>query len=918
CATDVPATVDLTAVDNCDGDITVSPTVVVTPGSCVNNFVEVRTWTFVDVCGNESSISQTITVNDDTAPAAPAAPADEMLQCATDVSAPIDLTAVDNCDGDITVSPTVVVTPGSCVNNFVEVRTWTFVDLCGNESSVSQTITVNDDTAPIITCPVDQTLSCFETVPTPYMNAADFIAGGGTISDNCTNLLTEFTVFSQDDDNGGDNCPGNSRTVVRTYFIQDACGNTTSCEQTFTYLESTQGPVITSVLPSCFKYCASLANPMESDVTFETDCSFGGTVSITGPTQIGQDNCPGSIYRYTYTVTDDCGRTSVPVTRDFIIGNDGPTIECVPFNLLLECGDPNNTDYIADYIGAVTANSSCELGLTISHSPTNFNNITCNSSTVVTFIATDECGRTASCTTTINISDNTAPVITSTYVDGVCNEAVCGSDVNFWFNNWKSKVLEGLTATDACDSNVSFTTTGSPNSPVQNCPDGTAETVVTWIANDNCGNTSDISYTFYVVPTDSPAPSPGIMGMVATEQTETVENVSVTLEGNGLSISDQTAADGIYQFENLLEGQNYSVTPLLDEDPLNGVSSYDLVLIAKHILQLQALDSPYKIIAADVNNSGSVTTLDLVSLRKLVLHIDENFTNNTSWRFVEAAYVFPTPTNPFASTFPEEVFINGLAADEQHDFVAVKVGDVNNSAIANQFVQAEDRTNLDELLFKVKDQALVAGETYEVSFETTNFNMIHGYQFTLNFDETALAFQNVSANDLAGVSVDNFGLRYLEEGLITTNWTNTEAISLERDAKVFTVSFIARKDVQLSEVLSINSRYTNAEAYNGALELMNVSLRFDEGRNLENGFHLYQNTPNPFDQETSISFELPAAGPATLSIYNATGILLLEKKGDYAKGFNTITVSSDRLTAGLLYYELVNDHHRLVRKMILN
>ncbi|MFK7806912.1 MAG: hypothetical protein AB8F74_03835, partial [Saprospiraceae bacterium] len=122
CATDVPAPIDLTAVDNCDGDITVSPTVVVTPGSCVNNFVEVRTWTFVDACGNESSISQTITVNDDTAPVAPAAPADEMVQCATDVPALIDLTAVDNCDGDITVSPTVVVTPGSCVNNFVEVR----------------------------------------------------------------------------------------------------------------------------------------------------------------------------------------------------------------------------------------------------------------------------------------------------------------------------------------------------------------------------------------------------------------------------------------------------------------------------------------------------------------------------------------------------------------------------------------------------------------------------------------------------------------------------------------------------------------------------------------------------------------------------------------------------------------------------
>ena len=110
CAADVPAAVDLTAVDNCDGDITVSPTEVVTAGSCPNMFTLVRTWTFTDGCDNESEISQTITVNDDIAPVAPAAPAAVTVQCAADVPAAIDLTAVDNCDGDITVSPTEVVT----------------------------------------------------------------------------------------------------------------------------------------------------------------------------------------------------------------------------------------------------------------------------------------------------------------------------------------------------------------------------------------------------------------------------------------------------------------------------------------------------------------------------------------------------------------------------------------------------------------------------------------------------------------------------------------------------------------------------------------------------------------------------------------------------------------------------------------
>ena len=170
CADDVPMPIDLTAVDNCDGDITVSPTDELTPGSCANNFTIVRTWTFTDVCGNASSVSQTITVNDDIAPVAPAAPATVTVQCAADVPAAVDLTAVDNCDGDITVSPTDVMTPGSCANNFTIVRTWTFTDVCGNESSVSQNITINDNTVPVApSAPADFTGQCSDDVPMPCL-----------------------------------------------------------------------------------------------------------------------------------------------------------------------------------------------------------------------------------------------------------------------------------------------------------------------------------------------------------------------------------------------------------------------------------------------------------------------------------------------------------------------------------------------------------------------------------------------------------------------------------------------------------------------------------------------------------------------------------------------------------------------------
>ena len=141
---------------------------------------------------------------------------------------------------------------------------------------------------------------------------------------------------------------------------------------------------------------------------------------------------------------------------------------------------------------------------------------------------------------------------------------------------------------------------------------------------------------------------------------------------------------------------------------------------------IQALDSPYKLIAADVNNSGHISAFDMVELRKLILLIDSEFANNTSWRFVDGTYVFADPTNPFVSTFPETYNINGLSQNEIADFIGVKIGDVNGSAIPNQLVSSDTRDELEDLNFTLRDQKLFPGEEYVVDFKTKDFTMVLG------------------------------------------------------------------------------------------------------------------------------------------------------------------------------------------------
>ena len=58
----------------------------------------------------------------------------------------------------------------------------------------------------------------------------------------------------------------------------------------------------------------------------------------------------------------------------------------------------------------------------------------------------------------------------------------------------------------------------------------------------------------------------------------------------------------------------------------------------------------------------------------------------------KADFVFPDPTNPFSGYFPEIYNINDFDLDMMEaDFIAIKVGDVNGTAVPNNLLGLEDR-----------------------------------------------------------------------------------------------------------------------------------------------------------------------------------------------------------------------------------
>jgi hypothetical protein len=166
-------------------------------------------------------------------------------------------------------------------------ETWTATDNCGRIlAPVTRVITVVDNTLPVFTfCPPGANLSCNpQSFPAP---------GNATATDNCgTPVIT--SVLGNAVNTGGCNW---SRT--RTYTATDACNNTATCTQVFTYTVDVTPPSITCAPNKTIGCNDALVfdNPTVSD-----NC---GTVTLTFT-----DVVSGNEYTRTWTAKDGCNNSA--------------------------------------------------------------------------------------------------------------------------------------------------------------------------------------------------------------------------------------------------------------------------------------------------------------------------------------------------------------------------------------------------------------------------------------------------------------------------------------------------------------------------------------------------------------------------------------------------------------------------------
>lgn len=809
-------------------------------------------------------------------------------------------------------------------------------DYFGNENLCMVTVDVQSKNSPFIVCPPAVTIDCTDNLNDYNLTLQPTIGG------NC-NIVSNLPT---NEDHIDAMCGTGS--VIRTWTVVDEVGETASCTQLITITDANlfDSTGISWPLDTTISGCQTTfeIEPQNLPVT-----PLNYSMPIIDYEGCGIDPVPSHLDQY-FTVTDSACfkvvRTWTVIDWCQHVANDPNSAGIWSYQqvikivddeapILTNCDDrefDNETNDCSPIVVDLSINvEDCadSLDLVISWEVDEFNdgsindfglgmntsNAYPNGAHRIVYTVNDKCGNSESCEFIFTIVDGQNPTISCASLNIEIMPASGMIDVPV------NSLLFGVAdnCSDTIDLQISYSANVNDTIMTFTCDEIGSNTIEIWVTDeagnqDLCITQLNIQDNMMVCDDDTLVV---VSGGIFNEDDFPINGVNVSVNS---TTSISTGQNGVFTFNDLPGGGDYSITPEKDDDLLNGVTTYDMALISKHVLNVKKLDSPYKMIAADVNNSGAITTMDLVHLRKAILHINDFFPDNRSWRFIENEYEFPDSDNPFFETIPEVINYNNLTQNAiENDFIGIKIGDVNGSANPSSAQSLDDRNSFDPFYLKTNDQLLEKGKDVVIDFYPEKMESLEGFQFTLQFDPNKVTFIDILETDLMNRS--NFGLTKLEEGVILVSWNQSNIKLYESDKKepLFGLILKSKEKVLLSHILGVNSQVLKTEAYlsNRDSEIIsNLKIKF-ENEDISDKLILYQNRPNPFRNSTLITFNNPNSEYVTLKIMDYSGKVIEARAGFFEKGMHVFEIDwTDRPETGIFIYQFESSTSTSSKKMV--
>lgn len=831
---------------------------------------------------------------------------------------------VEFCCEDIADNPIMVV-----------LRVW---DECGdNYSECMVEVTVQDKLPPIITdCPGPRSITCEDD----YTPLSQF--GMAEAFDNCNVVVTADSNFQINDCGVG--------RIIRTFTATDDGGRTATCSQVIT---------INDTRPFT-----------RNDITFPRDRDlFNGCMEDTDPSNTGvptfrnEDDCNQIATSYEDLVFSQVDGSCLKILRqwrvvDWCQFDRSKANECYPDNPGRWChtqvikvndvegpsftSDCNNRVICIDGPGctvdtalSATAFDKCtpsnlliwryELespigNIIASGNRSSFNRTYTEGEYRLTWYVEDQCGNVEDCSYDFEVEDCKKP--TPYCKTGITTVVMpINGTIELWASDFDAGSFDNCT--DTSDLDFSFSSNRNETNKTFSCGDianGVVDTIeVTIYVWDEEGN-SDFCRTNLIlqdnqdVCPDVAGAGSMIAGLVTNLNQDQMRDVEVNLDGGSMnnSMNYMTDVDGKFAFPNMTNGESYLITPKYNDDHMNGISTLDLVIMQRHLLGLSEIDSPYKLIAADVNGNEEISANDISELRKLILGIYAELPSNDAWRFVSENHQFANPNHPFP--FKEEIQIDQLTGDAMdNDFMAIKVGDVSGDAEGSGLTNNGTRGAAVSL---EADEAKVQGSQVMVPVLLSQEDIqTHGMQFTISFAAEHVEFLRVESGQMT-IGAQDVALVDASEGLVTLSWFDIYGATFNSEDALFNIVLETDNGQFSNDWIEVNSDITNAEWYD--LDGQTGSLSWNGGANDTEGYVLYQNTPNPFKGSTMISFDLPKQVEYRLEIFDVSGKILNVIEGMGHRGQHSIEIDlSNYSESSVLYYQLETESFTATKKMVI-
>lgn len=521
----------------------------------------------------------------------------------------------------------------------------------------------------------------------------------------------------------------------------------------------------------------------------------------------------------------------------------------------------------------------------------------------------DGCGNASTCEDRIRLEDCKAP--TPVCINGLSTVPMpSNGTVVIWARDFNASSTDNCTP--AGQLRYSFSGDTYVPSRIFTCDDilalGIQQSIDVWVW-DSWGNKNYCTTTIvFTDPSDVCGfGTGGVSGTVTTSAgNEPIAKVGVKLmQANQAFASYTTTANGSFTFPVVPAGQSFELTLERNDDVRNGVSTLDLLRLQQHLLSKDPLNDPYLLIAADANNNGNVSAIDLVEIRKVILGRTVAFPNNQSWRFVPANFTFNDPQHPWP--FAETVTFTMATAGRVDNFMGLKVGDLNRSAqtLFNGLIPRS--ANSTELV--LPDKVVEAGEELDVTISLGDASR------QWNGAQWALALEGLEIAEIVSLREDLTEEMWYQAGQeVRFAWA---ARSIAEASPLIKLRLKALTSGRLSEMITLADDQLFSEAYDQDKETYNLELAWRAADAIPQDVQLHANHPNPWNSSTVIPFDVPEAGEAALIITDATGRQIHGLSLRVNAGRQQIELSNSGWASGVYYYTLRFGDTQLTRKMLI-